>query len=557
MWSILRFAAVLACLASAVPAWGQSGLPPFPQTLPANSVVGRIGAGQAGPAEAIPFVTLSAQLNALGFGNIAANKVLSGPTTGAATIPGFRLLVGADLPNPAASTLGGIESLTCASHQWLNTISTSGVPACAQPAFSDISGVPVATSSQEGIVQGDGNTLLISAGVISCQNATNSQIGCSKPDGTTITVSAGTITAVGAASASVSVGVTTVSNQVNANDFLTTNTTVADPGYGPTQLAHLTSCVNCGISAVAGSSNITFTLTDEAGSSLSSTDPAVVCFRADTTTTAEVSCQKITSGPTLSIHTASNLGVIGTTQAFRVWLALFNDAGTVRLGGIVATNYVAPASILSLDETYAASSITCSGCTTATAAQTWYSTVGVSAKFFRLIGYVDFPAFATQGVWATATAVHMCGVGCIKPGQPTGNIKTLIVNAGDAGTTSTSYATNTAMEVSITPASASNLVRVTMQGTLYSAQSTSSCSARVIRGTSGNAVVGALQGDNFGFQGIGVTITGLDAPSTASSQTYAGQRVSGAGSQTCSWPEADAISSGANYGYLTAEEIQG
>ena len=98
MWSILRFVAVLACLASAVPAWGQStGLPPFPQTLPANTVVGRIGAGQAGPAEAIPFVTLSTQLNALGFGNIAANKVFSGPTTGAATTPAFRALVGADL----------------------------------------------------------------------------------------------------------------------------------------------------------------------------------------------------------------------------------------------------------------------------------------------------------------------------------------------------------------------------------------------------------------------------------------------------------------------------
>ncbi len=46
------------------------------------------------------------------------------------------------LPAPSSSTLGGVESLTCASHQWLNTISTAGVPACGQPGFSDLSGAP-------------------------------------------------------------------------------------------------------------------------------------------------------------------------------------------------------------------------------------------------------------------------------------------------------------------------------------------------------------------------------------------------------------------------------
>ena len=561
MWSIPVCCSSSHCLASAVPAWGQStGLPPFPQTLPANSVVGRIGAGQAGPAEAITFATLTAQLNVLGFGNIAANKVFSGPTTGAASTPAFRALVGADLPNPAASTLGGIESLTCATHQWLNTISTSGVPACAQPAFSDISGVPTATSGQQGIVQGDGSTLVITAGTIACNTTTSSQIGCSKPDGTTITASGGTITAIGSSATSITVGTTTIGSQVNANDFLTTNTTLADPGYGPTQLAHLMSCVNCGISAAASASNILFTLTDEGGSSLSSTDPAVVCFRADTTTTAEVSCQKITSGPTLSIHTASNLGVTGTTQAFRVWLALFNDAGTVRLGGIVATNY-STLGVLSLDEANAASSTTCSGCTTANSAKTWYSTVGVTGKFFRIIGYVDFPAWGTQGVWQTATLVHMCSWSCVLPGRPTGNIKTVTVTATDAGTASTSYANNTAMEVSITPSSAANLVRVTMQGMLQIGGG-NLCYARVIRGTSGSTTVGtvaALGLVNSGFGQVGAFISGLDAPSTASSQTFAGERVaSNAATTTCSLARRRRCGiTTASYGNLIAEEIQG
>ena len=69
-----------------------------------------------------------------------ANKVLAGPTTGSPATPTFRSLVGADLPNPSSSTLGGIQSAAAVSHQWINSISTSGVPALSQPAFTDISG---------------------------------------------------------------------------------------------------------------------------------------------------------------------------------------------------------------------------------------------------------------------------------------------------------------------------------------------------------------------------------------------------------------------------------
>ena len=45
------------------------------------------------------------------------------------------------LPNPTASTLGGIESYAAVSNQWINAISTSGVPSSTQPAFTNISGI--------------------------------------------------------------------------------------------------------------------------------------------------------------------------------------------------------------------------------------------------------------------------------------------------------------------------------------------------------------------------------------------------------------------------------
>ncbi len=69
-----------------------------------------------------------------------ANLVFAGPSSGSAVAPTFRTLVGADLPTPTATTLGGIESLTCASNTWLSQISTGGVPSCSQPGFSNLSG---------------------------------------------------------------------------------------------------------------------------------------------------------------------------------------------------------------------------------------------------------------------------------------------------------------------------------------------------------------------------------------------------------------------------------
>jgi hypothetical protein len=89
-------------------------------------------------------------------------------------------------------------SQTSTAHNWINSYSaTTGLFTIAQPAFTDISGtataaqLPTGTSSAKGILQGDGSTLSISAGVISCTTATTSQIGCGKPDGSTITVTAG------------------------------------------------------------------------------------------------------------------------------------------------------------------------------------------------------------------------------------------------------------------------------------------------------------------------------------------------------------------------------
>ena len=79
-----------------------------------------------------------------------ANKIFAGPTSGGAATPTFRSLVGADLPNPGASSLGGIQSIAGVTHQWIASISTSGVPALSQPACGDLSNSGTACQAATG-----------------------------------------------------------------------------------------------------------------------------------------------------------------------------------------------------------------------------------------------------------------------------------------------------------------------------------------------------------------------------------------------------------------------
>src|SRR6202035_4918596 len=52
----------------------------------------------------------------------------------------------AQLPPPASSRLGGIESIGAIAHQWIDSISTSGVPHQSQPATADLSDVTAPTA---------------------------------------------------------------------------------------------------------------------------------------------------------------------------------------------------------------------------------------------------------------------------------------------------------------------------------------------------------------------------------------------------------------------------
>ena len=80
-------------------------------------------------------------------------------------------IAGTDLPNPSASSLGRFPGAAGVSHQWIASISTSGVPSLSQPAFTDISGV--ATVAQ---LPTTGLTITQHAGTITTDTETSNAV---------------------------------------------------------------------------------------------------------------------------------------------------------------------------------------------------------------------------------------------------------------------------------------------------------------------------------------------------------------------------------------------
>lgn len=67
----------------------------------------------------------------------AANLFLASPSLSSGALAP-RSIVGADLPLPGPSSLGGVESLAPVAHNWLDGISISGAPHVSQPSCSDL-----------------------------------------------------------------------------------------------------------------------------------------------------------------------------------------------------------------------------------------------------------------------------------------------------------------------------------------------------------------------------------------------------------------------------------
>lgn len=80
------------------------------------------------------------------FASVTANFVCAAPD-GSNGPANWRALVGADLPTPTATTLGGVKSAAAVSHKFISQIGTDGSITLTQPAAADISGLAASATT--------------------------------------------------------------------------------------------------------------------------------------------------------------------------------------------------------------------------------------------------------------------------------------------------------------------------------------------------------------------------------------------------------------------------
>jgi hypothetical protein len=137
--------------ASDIPALPYGSVTQVAMTVPPEFVVGGSPINGSGTLA----VTKSTQ---------AANTVWAGPLSGGSVAPTFRALVGADLPLPSATTLGGVQSIAAVAHNFLTGISITGIPSASQPAFTDILGTATAGQGGTGAINLTAHGMVIAEG---------------------------------------------------------------------------------------------------------------------------------------------------------------------------------------------------------------------------------------------------------------------------------------------------------------------------------------------------------------------------------------------------------
>lgn len=159
---------------------------------------------------------------------------------------------------------------------------------------------------------------------------------------------------------------------------------------GPSQAA------NYSISGSIAANALTVTLSGYDGTALSSTNKAQFAFRNATAATGTTSVVTASANLTLTISATSTMGTTNAVPS-RLWVVLFNDAGTLRLGAI---NCYSSGSVFPLADDILASSTAEGGAGAADSAGVIYTETAVTAKAMRVLWYIESTQ-STAGNWAT------------------------------------------------------------------------------------------------------------------------------------------------------------
>lgn len=276
---------------------------------------------------------------------------------------------------------------------------------------------------------------------------------------------------------------------------------------------------NHSLAVSASASALTISLKDSLGNDPTVSSPVLGWFRNATGTTGSLTPLLITSALSLVVSSGSTLGVSSTT-AFRLWVVLFNDGGTARLGVVnCLVGGTTPTAIFPLVENVPASSTAEGGAGAADSAGVIYTGSAVTSKAYLIVGYIEWDATGlTAGTWTTTHVnfIQSFGYGINKPGT--------VIQAVFARTTSlflttnTTYTDVTGATVSLSPSSAANPIRFTQSGSLFvDATATNTAYLKLLRAST--SLGSTLMNAAGGGQTPSCSIV-LDAPQTTSSTAY-------------------------------------
>ena len=245
--------------------------------------------------------------------------------------------------------------------------------------------------------------------------------------------------------------------------------------------------LNGKISASVAGGQLSIDIKTQAGTNPSATNPVLVLFQSAGGYTA----QKFTAVTSLALSPGSTLGT-ASGKAFRLWVVVFNDGGTARLGVI---NCVNGTDIYPLDATYTADATAVSA--GATNAHTFYAGQAIAAANFTIIGYLTFESGqAAAGIWATApTQVALVmhrtplpGGTVQRVGTTTGAVASRTTAIPNDDTIPQSAEGDEYMSQAITPVSAANLLEIEAVVHLANTNANTSLTAALFQDATANAL---------------------------------------------------------------------
>ncbi|MBW7965326.1 hypothetical protein [Bradyrhizobium sp. BR 10261] len=316
--------------------------------------------------------------------------------------------------------------------------------------------------------------------------------------------------------------------------FMTLPASVAQQG-----LPHLVGMSNGILTASASAGALTVAVKTLAGSDPSAADPVYFYFRNATLTAGDYTRIAVTSALSVVLGSTKALGAT-SGAGLHVYIAAFNDAGTVRLAAINCTDING---VFCPDEGQKYTTAVPAG-----ASKTWYSAVAIAtAAPWRFLARLRWTSLATAGTWVAPDVVELLTAGSKRPGDVVR--REIAATSSLTSNSSTSYAT--ALSVSFTPQSTANLVKVEAQGAVTATAPLNPGTVRLARGST---QIG--QSQRVTAWGSSTTVVlpsamwAFDLPNTAASVTYNVQ-LKGDGTNTCQWAT---TSDPGNGGSLLAEE---